>query len=194
MNPYFESRADDYSRRSQSGIWRYIRNLELAAILDSLEVCPGQTIIDIGCGAGFYSVALRDLGLDVFAIDSSPGMIHATRKAGIRSSVANIEEFQTKDTFDLALAAGVLEFMKNPKVLFRNTRRFLNDEGILVVLVPVSGFRGALYRTFHEINNCKTWARTTEEYQTMAFGEGFQLCQIKKCTPISVAMKFRKRF
>lgn len=40
----------------------------------------GGPVVDVGCGPGFVPAHLRDLGLDVFGIDLSPGMIEIARE------------------------------------------------------------------------------------------------------------------
>jgi ubiquinone/menaquinone biosynthesis C-methylase UbiE len=40
----------------------------------------GRTVADVGCGPGRVTAALRDLGLEPFGIDLSPGMIAVARR------------------------------------------------------------------------------------------------------------------
>ncbi|NHF58157.1 class I SAM-dependent methyltransferase [Flavobacteriaceae bacterium TP-CH-4] len=52
----------------------------------ALKGCEGR-ILDIGCGAGSHSLVLQERGLDVTAIDHSPGAIETCRIRGVRQTV-----------------------------------------------------------------------------------------------------------
>ncbi|MFI6586770.1 class I SAM-dependent methyltransferase [Embleya sp. NPDC050493] len=54
---------------------------QLAAFAELVRTADAgtQSVADIGCGTGRITAHLRDLGLDVFGIDLSPGMIAAAR-------------------------------------------------------------------------------------------------------------------
>ncbi|KAI9103063.1 S-adenosyl-L-methionine-dependent methyltransferase [Phlyctochytrium arcticum] len=45
----------------------------------SAEVTPGTVAVDLGCGAGFQTIPLLELGYEVVAIDASSGMLHELR-------------------------------------------------------------------------------------------------------------------
>ena len=55
------------------------REEDCAMLLEALHVKPGQTICDLGCGNGFYTLQLAKLVGDqgkVFAVDIQPEMLH----------------------------------------------------------------------------------------------------------------------
>jgi SAM-dependent methyltransferase len=71
----------------------------------ALEMSKGS-VLDIGCGSGSHALWLQDKGLEVRAIDISPGAIEVCEKRGISDAdVLNIWELegQTYDTLLLLM-------------------------------------------------------------------------------------------
>ncbi|MBB0229118.1 methyltransferase domain-containing protein [Streptomyces calidiresistens] len=53
----------------------------LAAFAELVRTAGGGPVADMGCGPGWVTAHLRDLGLDAFGIDLSPAMIALAREA-----------------------------------------------------------------------------------------------------------------
>ena len=70
----------------------------LAMFADMVRAQGGGTVADVGCGPGRVTAHLRQLGVDAFGIDLSPGMIEVARREhpGLRFDVGSMT--------DLALA------------------------------------------------------------------------------------------
>jgi SAM-dependent methyltransferase len=66
-------------------------------------------VLDIGCGAGRHSLYLQRKGLDVTAIDSSPGAIEVCRLQGLKKAlvhrIEDVDKFKP-DSFDTVLLMG----------------------------------------------------------------------------------------
>ena len=59
----------------------------------ALEMSSG-TVLDVGCGAGSHSLYLQEKGLEVTAVDISPGAIECCRIRGIKNAeIADIWEY-----------------------------------------------------------------------------------------------------
>src|ERR1700722_14932978 len=52
----------------------------LALFADMVRVGGGGTVADVGCGTGRITAHLRQLGVDAFGIDLSPGMLKVARR------------------------------------------------------------------------------------------------------------------
>ncbi len=85
-----------------------------------------RTALDLGCGVGYFSALLQDLGLQVTASDARAENIAEARSRfpGIDFHVADAEDPALADlgTFDLVLCFGLLYHLENPLRAVRNFR------------------------------------------------------------------------
>jgi ubiquinone/menaquinone biosynthesis C-methylase UbiE len=84
------------------------------------EVSPDQVVADLGCGPGFYTMALADaVGPKgrVYAVDSDEKVVSKVKRKAEKKSCANIEthtssaarlDFIESDSVDYVLANGLL--------------------------------------------------------------------------------------
>lgn len=116
------------------------------AILCKL-VGPGQTVVDIGCGLGYFSIALaRIVGPSgkVIALDVQPQMIQRAKRRAERQGLANRIDFRicspnqlgVKDPVDFVLAFWVVHEVTDPKNLLIEVRSFLQSGGQLLIAEP----------------------------------------------------------
>ena len=99
-----------------------------------------RTALDVGCGVGYFSAMLRDLGLNVTAVDARPENIAEarTRHAGIEFRAADAEDPALPSSlgvFDLVACFGLLYHLENPLRALRNLRALT---GKLLVLESMS--------------------------------------------------------
>jgi arsenite methyltransferase len=124
----------NYSRRD------FQRRREL--VQDALHAQPGDRILDVGCGPGFYVAALLDRvgsGGAVVGIDISPDMLAIAAKRS--EGYANVGFHQTSATslplddasFDAALSIQVLEFVEDVDAALAELHRVLRPGGRLVL-------------------------------------------------------------
>ena len=88
-----------YKNLSSCGLFEYEKKL-----IEKYFV-PGSRVIDIGCGAGRTSIALRNMGYDVVGVDYSANMIEAARAldSAIEYFVQDARNMTfPSDTFDCA--------------------------------------------------------------------------------------------
>ncbi len=113
-----------------------------ALVRAALSARPGERILDVGCGPGFYCAELlEEVGADgwITALDSSPQMLAlASRRCGARENV----EFQEADAtslpaederFDAALCVQVLEYVPDVAGALTELYRALRSGGRVVV-------------------------------------------------------------
>jgi SAM-dependent methyltransferase len=170
-----------------------LRKKEKQSVENLLSPLCGSTLIDLGCGTGFYSLFLKEkYNLDILGIDSSPSMIENLLARGIKGKIVSIEELGHLELFDNALAAGVLEFVKQPEKVFENVHAILHSGVKLVLLIPVNGFWGFVYRIYHNAHGCPAFIRDLQYYEAMAKSYGFKKLETEKSTLISWAISFQK--
>ncbi|MBX3020970.1 MAG: methyltransferase domain-containing protein [Bdellovibrionales bacterium] len=188
MIEYFEKRAPSYEARSQRGLWRHVRQREWEAIQHALRPQAGQSVLEIGCGAGFYSRRLHALGLKVTAVDSSPAMLTTLAGSGITTHLSRAEDFTPSTLFDSVLCAGVLEFVSDAEAVFARARTALRADGRLVILVPRDGLVGRMYELAH--TSCPVYLRALSQYVEFGTNQGFTLSERPQTTWLSHVLKF----
>ncbi|MFF0390595.1 class I SAM-dependent DNA methyltransferase [Kitasatospora sp. NPDC004615] len=96
----------DWIREALAGA-PYLR-AALAVFADLVRTSGGGPVADVGCGPGHVTAHLHELGLDVFGIDLSPGMIGVARRdhPGLRFEVGTMTDLDLAD----GSVAGLLAF------------------------------------------------------------------------------------
>src|SRR5205085_11178373 len=102
---FFDSHAPHYMRNS------FTRNTlaEVDFLLEVLELAPGASILDIGCGTGRHSIELAKRGYRVTGVDISSGMLAEAEKAAQEANVvvewiwSDATQFQATKQFDAAI-------------------------------------------------------------------------------------------
>lgn len=143
---YFSKRAQDYQRRVERGPLKLLRHRERSAVLELAKFRPHESMLDVGCGPGFYALEAKRQGLKVCALDALPSMVAPLAGVIDEVLVGDIERLRLRAQFDCVVCAGVLDFVLNPARAFANLCRLVAPGGRLVLLVPRSGLRGWVYR------------------------------------------------
>jgi arsenite methyltransferase len=108
----------------------------------ALDAAPGERILDVGCGPGFYCAELLDEvgpGGSVVGLDGSPQMLAlaARRCAGhgnVEFAQADATALPVDDAgFDAALCVQVLEYVPDPSAALAELHRVLRPGGRVVV-------------------------------------------------------------
>lgn len=103
----------------------------------ALNTCKkGEKILDIGAGAGVHALYLQDSGLDVSAIDISPGAVKAMKRRGINKvKLTDIYSLNT-EKFDILLmlmnGIGITGNIEGLKRFFDKLPDLLNPGGKLI--------------------------------------------------------------
>lgn len=96
-------------------------------------------ILDLGCGTGLSSVLFFKSGHEVTGIDGSRDMIERAQKMPYeRLLCQNLEKsLRVRDkSFDAAVMVGVMEYLDDPAVLFRQVKEKLVEAGVFGLTVP----------------------------------------------------------
>ena len=84
-----------------------------------------RRVLDIGCGSGVLFGPLADMGVHVVGVDPAPAMVALARlKAEEHPGLVTVEEqgwesIDEDDTFDVAAALGVFDYIEDPVPLLR---------------------------------------------------------------------------
>ncbi len=110
--------------------------------LRSAEIDPGETILDLGCGAGIDSVlAARRTGPTgkVIALDFLPEMLERTAAAAVEAGLANIETLEAEmealpladESIDHVISNGVINLSARKRRVLAECARVLRPGGKL---------------------------------------------------------------
>jgi ubiquinone/menaquinone biosynthesis C-methylase UbiE len=109
-------------RRVTDALFRRSMRLRFARTLAA--VAPGETALDVGCGAGRYALALGQMGArEVRGVDFAANMIDTAVARALELGLADRCRFERADfaamelaeTFDHVFAMGVLDYVDQPE-------------------------------------------------------------------------------
>ena len=94
-------------------------------------------VLDVGCGAGRVSLHLQERGLEVVAIDVSPGAVEVCRRRGVKDArlvdFASVGQSTDLGAFDTVVLFGnnfgVFGSVKRAQTLLRRLRRVCTERG-----------------------------------------------------------------
>src|SRR5690348_9682026 len=146
LDIYFDAAAgywnDVYSRQDVNGAVYQERRRRVLEFCGRLDLPPESWVLEIGCGAGFTSVALALRGYHVHAVDTVPAMLKLARQHASEAGVGDQIRMLLADThhlpfsdesFRLVLAIGVIPWLPSAPPAIREMARVLAPGGGLVV-------------------------------------------------------------
>lgn len=101
----------------------------------ALQLCKGK-ILDVGCGAGSHSLYLQEKGLDVTAIDLSPGAIEVCKLRGLqKAEVMDVLDASEKYETILLLmnGTGIFQNLKSVPKYIKHLKSLLNPGGQILI-------------------------------------------------------------
>ncbi len=101
----------------------------------ALQLSKGK-ILDVGCGSGSHSLYLQSKGLDIKAIDISPGAIEVAKQRNIvQTEVKDIlDETETYDTILLLMnGTGIFQELSQISKYLNHLKSLLNVNGQILI-------------------------------------------------------------
>jgi arsenite methyltransferase len=151
------SPSEIYSPEELAGIPRIV--LELSSSCGSptkgLDLYPGQTILDLGCGAGLDVMLLaRKLGPEsrVIGVDASPNMINVAKNASLEAGIQNVD-FRLGDareipleneSVDVVISNCVVGMFPDKEKVFAEVYRVLKPGGYMVAIDTIYSHKNAV--------------------------------------------------
>ena len=104
------------------------------------ELKPGETVLDLGCGAGFDSlIAARQVGASgrVISIDMTPAMLDRARVGASEAGLSNVEFHEAyaeslpvqDKSVDVVISNGVINLCPDKMAVFGEINRVLKPGG-----------------------------------------------------------------
>jgi 2-polyprenyl-3-methyl-5-hydroxy-6-metoxy-1,4-benzoquinol methylase len=111
---------------------------ECKTLIDWLDIRPGERVLDIGCGDGFWSRQIAERGAEVVGIDpSEKGVARANqvnRLPGTEYRLVNAEQMDFADgSFDKVVSMCVIEHFHDEDRVLEHVARVLRPGGRLVL-------------------------------------------------------------
>jgi 2-polyprenyl-3-methyl-5-hydroxy-6-metoxy-1,4-benzoquinol methylase len=96
-----------------------------------------RTLLDVGCGYGFFSRQARSAGFEVTAIEMSEHQSSVARElSGVIPIATSFEAYQPQDIFHAVLMSQVLEHALDPAEWVSKACGLLTGGGVIAIAVP----------------------------------------------------------
>jgi 2-polyprenyl-3-methyl-5-hydroxy-6-metoxy-1,4-benzoquinol methylase len=104
-------------------------------IVDAIR--PESFVLDLGCSQGLLARPLREKGVRMVGVDAGPPERLATELESYhRRDLDEPLELPLGRVFDYVVVADVIEHLRNRTQLLRSARRFLKEDGRLIISTP----------------------------------------------------------
>lgn len=144
LQDYYDRKAGEldelavtYESRDPYKRWFYGRRF--VAVMSALDAQQGDDVLEVGCGSGYYTRALVDLGARVTATDLSSAYVEQARRLapGAEFRVEDAQRLSFADeSFDRVLLTEVVEHVPDPAHAVAEAARVLRPGGVLALSTP----------------------------------------------------------
>lgn len=116
----------------------YFKRLQAKDIIESLDLKESDTVLDFGCGSGYFTVEIAKCVQLAIGIDINPRTpeipIADSLKNRLKYVLASGENLPFEDNaFDKILLSEVIATVENPKLFLKEIKRVLKPNGIMVI-------------------------------------------------------------
>ena len=179
---------------------RFVSDLAGPAI-EWLSPRPGERILDLGCGDGAVTAALRDMGADMVGVDSSESLLAAARARALDVRRMDGQALEFEREFDAVFSNAALHWMTRSEAVIAGVHRALKDGGRFVaefgghgnVAAIITAMRATAMRIGGDPALAGPWFFPTPEvYAEMLGAAGFTVRRIglfPRPTPLKSGMK-----
>lgn len=110
---------------------RFVSDLGMP-VVELLDPCPGERILDLGCGDGVLTRKLMDLGCTVVGVDASADMVRAAKALGVDAYVQSGQSLVFEAEFDAVFSNAALHWMQPAEAVIGSVFRALKPGGRFV--------------------------------------------------------------
>ncbi len=198
--------SDDYSKKEG-----YVADADLGLgcglPTDFANIKPGDTVVDLGSGAGNDAFVARSIVGDkgkVIGIDMTPEMIEKANRNKEKSGYANVEFYLAEiestpledNSVDVVVSNCVLNLSPEKEKAFREIQRILKPGAHFCVsdIVLKGELPGALKKSAEMYAGCVSGALQQEEYLKIIKETGFENIEIKKSKKINLPAEILKEY
>ena len=136
------------------------------------SVDVNSSVLDAGCGDGFWLGILRDLGFsDLFGVDLSYPLLMRANGKGLRVAQYNVLNMSFHRKFDFVLMCDVFEHLPDTAKALNNIDEALDKNGTLYLIVPVYDSLSSRFQRFIHRKGKIDEAREHDETHLHAFSK-----------------------
>jgi ubiquinone/menaquinone biosynthesis C-methylase UbiE len=115
-----------------------LKRLQAREIMSALHLQPSDTALDLGCGAGFFTVEMAKMAQKAYGIDINPYVKTIQVPPALRGRLEYIQVSAERlpfaeEHFDKVLASEVLPMIPDPNRFLEEIRRVLKSGGRLLI-------------------------------------------------------------
>ena len=142
LDKHYANRAVSGNYESTTDVEYQNTNLHLFNFISKRTGGRLSKIFDIGCFRGEFLDVAKTAGSETWGMELQPNAVqHANKNHEGRVFNSSIDHFSPKDSglsndFDVVLAAGVIEHLRQPEKIFEHASYLLKDGGYLVIQTP----------------------------------------------------------
>ncbi|HLC72474.1 MAG TPA: class I SAM-dependent methyltransferase [Candidatus Nanoarchaeia archaeon] len=177
---YFEENAAAYDAKRERGFLGWLRKNEKSAVLSFLDIKKGESMLDAGCGEGYYAQLAKSKGAKVFGIDVSKEMIAKLQAKGIQGKACDLENCSLGKKFDKIVCAGVLEFTANPRNVVGMLAKHLKSKGRIVILYSRPSPGTIVYVSIHRLHGLRLKIISRKKLQNLLKRAGLTITRHRK--------------
>jgi ubiquinone/menaquinone biosynthesis C-methylase UbiE len=163
-----------------------LRRLTMNAIkiLTSMGVQVGQTILEVGCGPGFFTIPAARIVEDgtIYALDLYPMMIEDVKKKVKKYRLDNVKTINSPasstglndKSINLILCIDVLSDISDIGPTLQEMHRILKSDGILSVYEPHTGWEPGTWkpeRSIKELTSTGQFFLQRRDSRILKFGK-----------------------
>ena len=137
-----------------------------------MSVDVNSSVLDAGCGDGFWLGILRDLGFsDLFGVDLSYPLLMRAKGKGLRVAQYNVLNMSFHRKFDFVLMCDVFEHLPDTVKALNNIDEALEKNGKLYLIIPVYDSLSSRFQRFIHRKGKIDEAREHDETHLHAFSK-----------------------
>ena len=166
---------ENWHREHGVASWRsFEAYIPLVALL---EAKGGETLLDVGCGTGFFLKAASEAGLETCGIDISAVAVGLSQQASPQSDVyvRSMEDLAGMGPFGYVTAFGSLEHCPDIGRALLEINKVLSPKGRFIAMVPNSKYEGPKMSIQDEIMETR---KSLSEWAKMFSDAGFLITKV----------------
>ena len=136
------------------------------------DIDVNSSVLDTGCGDGFWLGILRDLGFsDLFGVDLSYPLLIRAKNKGLRVAQYNVLNMSFNRRFDFVLMCDVFEHLPDTAKALNEIGEALKENGTLYLIIPVYDSLSSRFQRFIHRKSKIDEAREHDETHLHAFSK-----------------------